>query len=252
MTDRVDEGSSSPWRVLKVEPENQSINSLYLERSSERFANRRAGQYASLRIPRGSEWSEPHPFTISCAPEDDGLRFTIKKQGEFTSSIPDLSPGTEVKVAGPFGTFCNDVDEKDSILLIAGGVGITPFLSVLRHSRNKEATNRVTLFWVNRTMEDTFAGDELKEMTGTLDFTLVYVLSRETDARSYFNPDIPEVLYETGHLERDLLSKYAVSRDASAYVCGPLKMQEAVIGELEALGIDRNSVETESFTYEPR
>jgi len=157
----MNEDSKKAWKVLKTEPENHDTTSLYLEGGYEGFSKRRAGQYLSLSILREDGWSEPHPFTISCAPEDKILRLTIKKSGRFTSSIPELRPGTPVKCAGPFGVFCKDIDKQGEILMIAGGVGITPFLSVLRHFRSIGAKNRVRLLWTNKTREDAFAADEL-------------------------------------------------------------------------------------------
>ena len=166
----MDEGTAMQDRknictVIKVEPENQEINSLYLQAEGDAFSARTAGQYASIRTVRPEGWSEPHPFTLSGAPEDPYIRMTIKKEGSFTSAIPNLKPGDQVKCMGPLGVFCMDIDTKPAIVLIAGGVGITPFLSVLRHFRNKRLANAVTLFWVNRGKDDIICSDEIKAMT---------------------------------------------------------------------------------------
>ena len=151
------------WKVLKTEKENNDVTSLYLEEGDyERFKDRRAGQYVSIRTLSEDKWSEPHPFTISCAPEDKILRLTIKKTGRFTSAIPDLKPGIPVKCAGHFGDFCKDIETKEKIVMIAGGVGITPFLIVLRHFVNINAKNKVKLSWANKTIDDAFAVEELK------------------------------------------------------------------------------------------
>jgi predicted ferric reductase len=98
------------FRVVKVVPEDHDTYSLFLEGSDEGFAHRKAGQYASIRLMRAEGWSEPHPFTISGAPEDSLLRLTIKKEGRFTSSIPDLKPGDPVKCMH------NTVFERDETL----------------------------------------------------------------------------------------------------------------------------------------
>jgi len=245
----MNENAKRVWKVLKTESENYDTTSLYLEGGDGGFGKRRAGQYLSLRILREDGWSEPHPFTISCAPEDKILRLTIKKSGRFTSSIPDLKPGTPVKCAGPFGVFCKDIDKKGEILMIAGGVGITPFLSVLRHFRNTRAENRVKLFWTNKTRDDAFAADELREMTKGLNLKIVHSLSREKETDKYFQPDTPDVVYVPGYATRELLGKHIHSPDTSSYLCGPPKMQDFVLGELEACGIDRRSVQIENFSY---
>ncbi|MFZ1980577.1 MAG: hypothetical protein WAU61_04665, partial [Smithella sp.] len=76
-------------KVIKVVPENHDINSLYLEVSDDNFNHKKAGQFASIRIMNTDGYSEPHSFSISGAPEESGLRLTIKNVGKFTSLIPD-------------------------------------------------------------------------------------------------------------------------------------------------------------------
>lgn len=243
----IHENSVNIWKVLKTEPENRDVTSLYLEGDDERITKRRAGQWASIRVLRDDGWSEPHPFTISCAPEDEILRFSIKKAGAFTCSIPELSPGTPVRVEGPFGVFCRDIEKNPEIAMIAGGVGITPFLSVLRWFRNIRAKNRMALFWVNKTREDVFAAGELKEMTRDLTLTIIHAASRENDAEKYFQAEYPHILYMSGHLTREVLLEHLPLQGASFYLCGPPTMQEFMLRELEACGVDPKSVEKENF-----
>ena len=246
----INENSRKIWRALKTERENYDTTSLYLERGDKNFRKRKAGQYLILRILREDGWSEPHPFTISCAPEDEILRLTIKRAGAFTSSIVDLKPGTPVKCEGPLGVFCKDIDAREEITMIAGGVGITPFLSVLRHFRNTGATSRMTLFWTNKTIDDVFAADELKEITEELKLRVVHTLSREKEVDKYLQPDFPEVLYVPGYATRQVLQTHVDFPRTSFYLCGPPKMQDFVLGELEACGVDPESVEKENFSYQ--
>ena len=92
--------------------------------------------------------------------------------------------------------------------MFAGGVGITPFLSVLRHFKAMSAKNRVILFWTNRTIDDTFSMDELNEMTKALNFRIVHTLSREKGVEKYLQTDAPKVLYVTGYATRALMEEY--------------------------------------------
>ena len=246
----IHEDSVKIWKVLKTEAENHDTTSLYLEGDDERLKKRRAGQWASIRVLREDEWSEPHPFTISCAPEDEILRFTIKKAGVFTSSIPELQPGTPVRVEGPFGVFCRDIEKRQEIAMIAGGVGITPFLSVLRWLRNIRAKNRMALFWTNKTIEDVFTTDELKDMTRELNLKIVHTISREKEVEKYFQAKYPHVLYVPGYVTREVLQKHLDFLSTSFYVCGPPRMQESTLGALEACGVDPKSVERENFSYQ--
>ncbi len=237
------------WKVVRVAGENHDVNSLFLEGRDEKLAARKAGQFVAIRVPAADGWSEPHPFTISAAPEDEHLRLTIKKEGAFTAAIPALTPGTPVKVMGPLGVFCQGIDDRPEIVMLAGGVGITPFLSVLRHFRNCGVKNRILLFWSNKTIADVFCGEELAAMTGELPLNVVHCLSREEDVAGYGDARLPGVKYEKGRLSAEILKKHGVTANAACYVCGPPPMMDTALKELESLGVDPAQVEQERFVW---
>ena len=249
-TNNADQLKRNIWNVVKVVPENLDTYSLYLEGSDEKFARRKAGQFASLSIRGPDGWSDPHPFSIAGAPEDPILCLTITKAGKFTSAIPDLKQGTPVKCMGPIGLFCKDIDRKPAIVMMAGGVGVTPFLSVLRHFRNITAKNIVTLFWVNKTMEDVFATDEIQQMTRDLTLRAVYCLSRADDVEGYYRQEYPGVFYEKGRLSGEILKRYGATKDASFYLCGPPPMMESALAEVGSLNVDQAAIEKENFTWQ--
>jgi predicted ferric reductase len=241
--------------VVKVDRENHDTTSLYFAGPDmEKFKNRSAGQFASIRIYRDGAWSEPHPFTLSCSPEDETLRMTIKKSGDFTTVVPEIEPGTPIQCVGPFGQFCRGIDSKSNIVMIAGGVGITPFLSVLRHFVEIKAQNRVTLFWANKTFADAFAAKELEELTRILSLNVVHAFSRMTAEQAppppIFHDDRPgTIVHEFGRLDQQLLMKYLPSKDAAFYLCGPPSMQQAILSELEQCGVNALQVEKEAFVF---
>jgi predicted ferric reductase len=241
--------------VVKVERENHDTTSIYFTGPDiQRFKARRAGQFAAIRVLRDGKWSEPHPFTLSSAPEDDALRMTIKNSGEFTSRIPGLEPGTPIQCAGPFGSFCEGIDEKPESVMIAGGVGITPFMSVLRHFRDTNAQNHVQLFWANKTPQDAFAASELEELTRTLKLDVIHVFSRVAEADRVASPEFSDgrpgsVSFEYGRLNQEILSRRIVHRDAAFYLCGPPPMQETVIIELAKCGVAQDAVQKEAFVF---
>ena len=247
--DTKDEGMKNTCTVHRIEPENQDITSVYIEGYDDKFKNRKAGQFLTLKMERAGIWSEAHPFTISCAPEDPLLRLTIKKAGVFTSAIPGLKPGDKVLCAGPYGVFCKDIENKGDIVMIAGGVGITPFLSVLRHFHNSRADNNMLLLWSNKTMDDTFAGSELKEMTKGLRLRVVYNLSRENDVEKYAEDAYPLVCHVPGRISQEVLKEYLVFKAPSFYLCGPPPMQESILAQLGEFGVDAQSVEKENFSW---
>lgn len=236
-------------KVVKTVKENADTTTVVIDVEDERFSSFAPGQFATLRVMEDGTWSKPHPFTISGAP-GDSLQMTIKGNGRFTSEvIPSLDSGAQVQCAGPYGMFCKDIALKEEIVLIAGGVGITPFLSVLRHFAKTGAGNTCTLFWCNKTFADAFAASELEELANKITLRIVHVLSRESNPDLYYEEDKPHIRFERGHFSREILQRHIVSPSASFYLCGPTAMQETVLDELSAYGIARDTVEKEQFLY---
>jgi NAD(P)H-flavin reductase len=237
------------WTLVKVTAENSDIYSIYLEGTDEKFAGRKAGQFAaiSMRSPEG--WGTPHPFTISGAPEDKLLGVTIKKVGLFTSALQDLPLGSSLRCMGPLGNFCRDIETKPVIIMLGGGVGISPFLSVLRHFRNTKSGNKVTLFWINKGNEDIFAQTEINELSHILNLTVIYCFSREDNIQKNFQTQYPDIFYEKGRLSRDILQRYGADSNAAFYLCGPPLMMDAALIELEAINVAKSAVAQERFTW---
>lgn len=236
--------------IIEIIVEDDATTTLVIDPGDNRqLARFHPGQFATIRLMEDSGWSAPHPFTLSGAPGDP-LRVTIRSRGAFTSgTVPQLRPGDAIKCAGPYGVFCRDIAYRDDIVLIAGGMGITPFLSVLRHFAHTEAQNRIVLFWCNRTYAAAFAAAELEELARKLRLRIVHVLSRENNPDIYSDPAEPQVFFEKGHLDRAMLTRHMHASTASFYLCAPKDMRNNVLEELSACGIDPGCVETEEFDF---
>lgn len=234
--------------IREVRPENELVTSLFIDGEIDpSFMQRRAGQFLSIQTFDGEVWSKPHPFTISNAPEDDFLQMTIKNVGAFTSTIRGLKPGTEVRCRGPFGSFCSGIESESKTVMVAGGIGITPFLSVLRHFIRVGNPGELTLLWANNREQDLFAQDELLAMTETLNLKLIHVIMEEcaglkTGTRCF---------YERGYIAPEIFERNQLPVDASFYLCGSPAMQEFVLKQLAAYGVDSENVAKESFHKNP-
>lgn len=239
--------NKAAWHVVKTIPENKDVTSVVIAPGTGAAPPHRAGQFASIRIMTENGWSEPHPFTISCDAQSPEYRFTIKNVGDFTGGVRNWRPGDPVQCSGPAGAFCKDIEHKKNIVMIAGGVGITPFLSVLRTFRKERASNKVFLFWSNKTLEDAFARHELHEMTGELNLVIVHVLSREK--RLDAPPPFDNVHVVLGRLTREIFEQFDFKQDSSFYVCGPPAMQEAMLTVLQSCGVSPDAVEQEYFSF---
>jgi predicted ferric reductase len=237
----------SLWLVDQVGPASRGATVLRLKPQNDRgaFARRRAGQFAILRVRQGQGWSAPHPFTITSPPHAEYLEFTIKAQGRFTSSVAQWKPGTQVLCEGPFGVFDVDPRSPRRLVMISAGVGITPFLSILRWAAHQGLSKSFVLFSANRTHDDLIAAEELVALTEKLDLKVVHLLSRpEKPLESHSSA----VIFLQGRLEAALMKEHAEFQNAEVLLCGPTSLQKALVPELKRrLGV--KSVRREVFFF---
>jgi predicted ferric reductase len=229
--------------------ENDTVTSVFVNVADQpSFRNRKPAQFATLQLPRGGGWSEAHPFTISDITAPDTVRFTIKKVGAFTSAVRDVAVGTPVQVKGPFGSFCGDLDRHDSVAMLAGGIGITPFLSVLRHYRTSGAPHpAVTLLWGNTGFDDAFSLDELSALGKDLGITVIHRISGTSSPV----PRRAGVRMEQGLLSADFLKANVPLERTALYVCGSPGMKTYALNELASCGVDITKIKFEVIQWNP-
>lgn len=172
----VPEGKAkAPWQITRIEKETEGVHTLTFAprsdlsdlgkgtegagsiRGPEKIPFHRPGQFHFITFFLPDRKREEHPFTISSAPEsgDEGTggtrQSTIKALGDFTSRIGDLPEGTQVSLEGPFGRFSYlDYPGEEPLVFLAGGIGITPFISMIRHLHATGSQREVHLLYGNR------------------------------------------------------------------------------------------------------
>jgi predicted ferric reductase len=235
--------------VFDLKHENHNVTSIFLRGDGmEKFSRRVAGQYAMLKLLLDGSWSQPHPFTISNSPQDDFLQMTIKSVGEFTTRIRSIPVGTEAMCDGPLGKFCKEFQTGDKAVFIAGGIGITPFLSVLRNLKKSERKpESLVLYWANNTAQDFFALDEIVMFAKELGVKIVLVQADKSVGTAMPLSTDELLSLEYGFLTKEIISKYSDMSGCKIYLCGPPPMIEYEKTELSGLNIDSSRIEMEKI-----
>ncbi len=234
------------WRVTDVIEEAERVWTVELEPPQGRDVyDYLPGQFHFITLHRGRDLpEEEHHFTISSSPSRRGrVASTIKAVGDFTATTGDTRPGDAASVQGAFGRFSYALhpDERD-LVFIAGGIGITPLMSMLRCMRDREEDLRVLLLYGNRNEASVVFRDELAaiEAGERPDLKVVHVLDDPGE----------QWTGETGRVDRDVLRR-CVGEDVAGrtfYLCGPPGMLKSVLADLREMGVKDARIRTEIFS----
>jgi Predicted ferric reductase len=198
------------------------------------------GQFAWIRLER-SATAEEHPFTIASSAHLETTEFTIRHAGDFTRALRLLPPGSPVWVDGPHGAFTNDLDACSGFVMIAGGVGVTPMMSMLRTAADRVDPRRYRLVVVASAPEDLLFRDELAALRRCLDLEVTEVMRRPHEGWSG----------HTGEIDISLLSIVLAGTDRPAdldyFICGPPALVGDARNVLDALDVAPDRVHTEQF-----
>jgi len=199
------------------------------------------GQFSFLTFFSNHISREEHPFSITSIPtKNAGLEFVVRTTGDWTSKLNNLKPGDSVLMNGPFGLFTHlKIPEKNEIIMIAGGIGITPMLSMLRYMADHKDQRKIMLIWSNQTRKHIILPDEFQNLAVQLkSLRMVHVLTRDSE----FNG-------EKGRLDRPKLKRLLsdCSRSAAIFICGPNQMMKEVHRSLVSLRFPRRSIFMERF-----
>jgi predicted ferric reductase len=222
-------------RVANVVAEGPGVVSVYVTgRRLDRLAAQ-AGQFFLWRFLAGDGWWRAHPFSLSAAPNNEYLRLTVKASGDGTSVIQQLPMGTRVFVEGPYGAFTADQRTKPRVLLIAGGIGITPLRALLENMPAPRGA--ITLIYRASRWEDVVFRDELEVLMKSRGARVHYLIGRRSDLRR--DPlDAPHLR----HVVPDVAER-------EVYVCGPLGMIRRVRRSLHQLHVPASNIHEEHFEY---
>ncbi|SOC46003.1 hypothetical protein SAMN05892877_12013 [Rhizobium subbaraonis] len=244
---------ATQWRTLtvtKVVDESASIRSFHLQPGDGAgLLPYAAGQHLPirLRIP-GADKPAIRTYTLSAAPSDGVYRISVKRDGLVSQHLHDtIRVGDTIEARAPAGDFTIDARATRPAVLLAGGVGITPMLAMLRHvvyeGLRKQRIRPVILFHAARSRQERPFDREIAELTraGQGAVRLIRVLSDASGAEEGVDYDV------IGRIDMSLLSRYLPFNDYDFYVCGPPQFTQALYDGLRGYNIADSRIHAEAF-----
>jgi predicted ferric reductase len=226
--------------VVEINHETKDVRTIKLRPVSGEKLEYAPGQFAFTRFFSQGLSSEEHHFTLSSSPLQDFISFSIKESGDYTAQLGTLKVGDRAQIEGPYGV-CSNVGLPGPFVFVAGGIGITPIISMLRTMRLGDNKQRSLLIYANRTPDDVAFKDELASMAqeGWLQVVPVYSEAEVEGAyKGYVTQEIIEKELQTAGIEFS---------DATYVLVGPPPMMDAVAKILRAKKVAASRVFTERF-----
>jgi ferredoxin-NADP reductase len=227
--------------VVEVIEETARTKSIALDIAG--WSGHRAGQHVDVRLTAEDGYQAQRSYSIASAPEDDAVVLTVERldDGEVSPYLVDeLQPGDELELRGPIGGyFVWEASLGGPLLLVAGGSGVAPLHSILRHHRAIGSTVPVRLLYSARSVAEVIYREELMENADD-----------SVDVRFTLTREQPEDWQGYGRrIDPDLLGQVAwpPSVQPLIYACGPTGFVETAANALVALGHDPARIRTERF-----
>ena len=191
------------------------------------------GQFFLWRFLTPSGWWQAHPFSLSAPPTPKRLRITVKSLGDYTGRLQSIKKGTRVFAEGPYGTFTEERRHQRHVLLVAGGIGITPLRALLDTFTPDDDV--VMLYRVVRA-DDVIFADELRRFANEQHITIHVITGSEI-----------------GDDRTDLLGIPALRKGVpdiatrECFLCGPPALVDALRRRLPHLGVPHDRIHFERF-----
>jgi ferredoxin-NADP reductase len=230
-----------PATIVGLVDETPRVRTLSLDVPG--WPGHRAGQHVDVRLTAEDGYQAARSYSIASAPQDGRVELTIERleDGEVSSYlVGDAQEGDQFEVRGPIGGyFVWELTHGGPLLLVGGGSGVVPLMSMIRHRAHANGAVPARLLYSSRSLDDVIYREELERLAAN-GLDVVHTLTREQPAEwdGYARRVDREMLEEVG---------WASGQMPLAYVCGPTPFVEAVAGALDELGYDRDRIRTERF-----
>jgi ferredoxin-NADP reductase len=235
------------WQIASVKdikPETAQVKSFTLTLPT--WMRHRAGQHYDIRLTAQDGYQAQRSYSIASEPEREGeVDLTVERisDGEVSTYLHDvLIPGDRIEMRGPIGGyFVWEASMEAPLLLIAGGSGVVPLMSMIRHRAAAGAKNPTSLLYSSRTFEDIIYYQELEKLrAANHGLQVFHTLTRSQPAHwKGYGRRIDQAML------KEVTEPWG--RSVQVYVCGPTVLVETVANTLVKIGLDSNQIRTERF-----
>jgi nitric oxide dioxygenase len=245
-------GGWNGWRnfeICKIIEENDEVKSFYLTpQDKKEIAEFAPGQYITVKtfIPELG-FEQPRQYSLSTAFNDSYYRISVKKEkgniqnpdGIFSNTLHNKQIGELLEVSAPAGVFCINTEEKNPLVLISGGIGATPLMSMLETNKNLLDKNKTV--WIHGCRNEnvhTFKKD-LEKLNSESEWLTSFVFY---ETKSLEREDVLE-----GFINLEKIKESVIMNDAKYYICGPEIFIKSQYKSLLSLGVERSQILYEEF-----
>ncbi|MEM2963657.1 MAG: FAD-binding oxidoreductase [Candidatus Anstonellales archaeon] len=229
--------------IDKIVSESSEVKSFYLSPLDGKPIHFLPGQFVmiSLELPNGR--NQRNAYSISSSPlQTSTIRITLSLHGEFTQALFQKKPGDKLKIDGPWGKFVLDESSPLDAVFIAGGVGITPLISMIKYLHETKSQRRIFLFYSSHSPSHLIFLSELSSMAQqNQNFKTIYCITGKGEA--------PEnIKCYRRRIDAEMLSlELGQVQQKQYYICGPPPMVEGIVNLLEQMGVAYENIKNERW-----
>jgi 3-phenylpropionate/trans-cinnamate dioxygenase ferredoxin reductase subunit len=231
----------TPFRIINRAQITPTVITFRLQPESGQIFDYLPGQFVMVGIyDQSGQILAKKPYSLCSSPNNKGeLQIAFKIQGKFTEQLAELKENDRIAIAGPFGVFTLRPPINRDTVLLAGGIGLTPLLSILRYVADQNTKHNFTLLFAVRSADEIAFQDELDNLA-----------SQHSNIKCvYFVESAPDNWTgEIGRITPELLLKYCQPMTEKNYfVCGPPIFIQIMVERLEKSSVPASQIHNEKF-----
>jgi predicted ferric reductase len=229
-------------RIENVVRESSDSVSIYVGGNDLSELSAQSGQFYLLRILTATQWWRPHPFSISAAPNNNHVRFTVGNRGDDTALLQHMRPGARVILEGPYGVFTEERRTREKVVLIASGIGVPPVRALAESMAARPGD--LTIIYRVRDENDAALLGELRHIAQVRQQNLHVIAGPRGSANSWLNADA------YGRSDQMRLKDLAPHiADSDVYVCGPEGWTHSVKHSATSAGVPEHQIHSEEYAW---